>query len=124
MEYKEKSSHPEFKRFCKTLELRNDPELIAAYKKVHARENLWPEIMQGIREAGIIDMEIYLAGTRLFMIMDTVPDFDHEKAMTELAQKPRQKEWEAYVSRFQRSSAEATADEKWQLIERIFKLPL
>jgi len=58
------------------------------------------------------------------MIMDTVPDFDHEKAMTELAQKPRQKEWEAYVSRFQRSSAEATADEKWQLIERIFKLPL
>jgi L-rhamnose mutarotase len=124
MEYKEKSSHPEFKRFCKTLELRNDPELIAAYKKVHARENLWPEIMQGIREAGIIDMEIYLAGTRLFMIMDTVPDFDHEKAMAELAQKPRQKEWEAYVSRFQRSSAEATADEKWQLIERIFKLPL
>jgi L-rhamnose mutarotase len=124
MEYKEKSSHPEFKRFCKTLELRNDPELIAAYKKVHARENLWPEIMQGIREVGIIDMEIYLAGTRLFMIMDTVPDFDHEKAMTELAQKPRQKEWEAYVSRFQRSSAEATADEKWQLIERIFKLPL
>ena len=124
MEYKEKSSHPEFKRFCKTLELRNDPELITAYKRVHARENLWPEIMQGIREAGIIDMEIYLAGTRLFMIMDTVPDFDHEKAMTELAQKPRQKEWEAYVSRFQRSSAEATADEKWQLIERIFKLPL
>jgi len=124
MEYKEKSSHPEFKRFCKTLELRNDPELIAAYKKVHARENLWPEIMQGIREVGIIDMEIYLAGTRLFMIMDTVPDFDHEKAMAELAQKPRQKEWEAYVSRFQRSSAEATADEKWQLIERIFKLPL
>ncbi len=123
MEYKEKSSHPEFKRFCKTLELRNDPELIAAYKKVHARENLWPEIMLGIREAGIIDMEIYLAGTRLFMIMDTVPDFDHEKAMTELAQKPRQKEWEAFVSRFQRSSAEATADEKWQLIERIFKLP-
>ena len=124
MEYNEKSSHPEFKRFCKTLELRNDPELIAAYKKVHARENLWPEIMQGIREVGIIDMEIYLAGTRLFMIMDTVPDFDHEKAMAELAQKPRQKEWEAYVSRFQRSSAEATADEKWQLIERIFKLPL
>jgi L-rhamnose mutarotase len=124
MEYKEKSSHPEFKRFCKTLELRNDPELITAYKRVHARENLWPEIMQGIREVGIIDMEIYLAGTRLFMIMDTVPDFDHEKAMAELAQKPRQKEWEAYVSRFQRSSAEATADEKWQLIERIFKLPL
>lgn len=122
MEYPEKNNHAEFKRFCKTLELRNDPDLIAAYKRVHADDVLWPEIMQGIREVGIIDMEIYLAGTRLFMIMDTVPDFDHGKAMAELAEKPRQKEWEAYVSSFQQSSANATADEKWQVIERIFKL--
>jgi L-rhamnose mutarotase len=90
---------------------------------VHAQENLWPEIMQGIREVGIIDMEIFIAGTRLFMIMDTIPDFDHDGAMAELAAKPRQKEWEAYVSRFQRTPENATADEKWRLIERIFKLP-
>jgi L-rhamnose mutarotase len=123
MEYKEKNTHPSFKRFCKSLELKNDPELIKAYKKVHADGAAWPEVIQGIRAVGIIDMEIYIAGTRLFMIMDTVPEFDHEKAMTELAQKPRQQEWEAYVSSFQQSSKEATADEKWQLIERIFKLP-
>ena len=123
MEYQENNTHPDFKRFCKTLELRNDPELITAYKKVHADDALWPEIMKGIREVGIIDMEIYIAGTRLFMIMDTVPDFDHEKAMTKLAEKPRQREWEAYVSSFQQSSSNATADEKWQMIERIFKLP-
>ena len=73
-------------------------------------------------EVGILDMEIYLIGTRLFMIMDTVPDFNHEKAMTELAAKPRQSEWEAYVSKFQRTTADASADEKWQLIERIYKL--
>jgi L-rhamnose mutarotase len=123
MEYRQKTVHPEYKRFCKTLELRNDPDLIANYKKVHSRENLWPEIMQGIREVGIIDMEIYIAGARLFMIMDTVPDFDHDKAMAVLAEKPRQKEWEAYVSRFQQTFESATAEEKWQLIERIFKLP-
>jgi L-rhamnose mutarotase len=121
MVYNEISSHHHFKRFCKTLELRNDPDLIDAYKKVHTE--VWPEIIQGMKEVGIIDMEIYLSGTRLFMIMDTLPEFDHEKAMTDLARKPRQQEWEAYVSRFQRTSAEATADEKWQLIERIFKLP-
>jgi len=123
MEYNEKTNYPVFKRFCKTLDLRNDPDLIAAYKRVHADDALWPEIMQGIREVGIIDMEIYLAGTRLFMIMDTVPDFNHDKAMAELANKPRQKDWETYVSRFQRTSENATADEKWQMIERIFKLP-
>jgi L-rhamnose mutarotase len=54
--------------------------------------------------------------------MDTIPDFDHDKAMKELAGKPRQAEWEAFVSRFQRTSAGASADEKWQLMERIYKM--
>ncbi|MFW5773989.1 MAG: L-rhamnose mutarotase [Tangfeifania sp.] len=112
----------EFKRYCKTLELENDPQLIEEYKNVHAPGAAWPEITQGMREVGITDMEIYLHENRLFMIMETIPDFDHDKAMQELAQKPRQKEWEAFVSRFQKTSANASADEKWKLMERIFKL--
>ncbi len=112
----------QYKRYCKTLALKDDAKLIEDYKKVHAPNAAWPEITQGMKDVGIIDMEIYILGTRLFMIMDTVADFDHDKAMTELATKPRQSEWEAYVSRFQQSSAEATADEKWQLMERIYKL--
>ncbi|SHE76709.1 L-rhamnose mutarotase [Mariniphaga anaerophila] len=110
------------KRYCKALKLEDDPQLIEMYKKVHSPESFWPEIAQGMKEVGILDMEIYLLGTQLFMIMDTVPDFDHGKAMAELAKKPRQSEWEAFVSRFQKTSADATADEKWQLMERIFKL--
>ena len=104
------------------MSLKDDAQLIEDYKKVHAPGAAWPEITQGMRDVGITDMEIYLLGNRLFMIMDTVADFDHDKAMTELATKPRQSEWEAYVSRFQQSSAEATADEKWQLMERIYKM--
>jgi len=111
-----------YKRYCKTLSLKDDAQLIEDYKKVHALGAAWPEITQGMHDVGIVDMEIYIYGTRLFMIMDTVPDFDHDKAMIELATKPRQSEWEAYVSRFQQSSAEATADEKWQLMERIYKM--
>ena len=122
MEYLSKNRYIEFKRYCKTLTLEDDPQLIEDYKKVHASGAAWPEISQGMIDVGILDMEIYITGTRLFMIMDTIPDFDHEKAMAELATKPRQSEWEAYVSRFQRTSAEASADEKWQLIERIYKL--
>jgi L-rhamnose mutarotase len=109
-----------FKRYCKTLTLRDDPELIRQYEEVHRK--VWPEILQGMREVGILDMEIWRYGNRLFMIMDTVPGFDHDKAMAELAGKPRQKEWEAYVSKFQNTSPEATADEKWQLMERVFKM--
>ena len=122
MKYTETPGIIAFKRHCKTLELRNDPQLISDYKKVHAPGATWPEISQGMREVGILDMEIYLLGTRLFMIMDTVTDFDHDRAMDQMAGKPRQSEWEAYVSRFQQTSADATADEKWQLMERIYKL--
>jgi len=111
-----------YKRYCKTLKLEDDPRLIEEYKKVHAPGAAWPEISQGMREVGIMDMEIYILGNQLFMIMDTVPDFDHEKAMKELAQKPRQAEWEKYVSQFQKTSSDASADEKWQLMERIYKL--
>ena len=104
------------------MELRNNPALIEAYKKAHAKGAAWPEITQGMKEVGIIDMEIYLLGTKLFMIMDTIADFDHDKMMAELALKPRQSEWESHMSQFQDSSAEATADQKWQLMERIYKM--
>jgi L-rhamnose mutarotase len=109
-------------RFCKTLTLRDDPRLIEEYKKTHAPGAVWPEITQGMRDVGILDMEIYIAGNRLFMIMDTIAGFDHDKAMAELAEKPRQSEWEAFVSRFQNTSANASADEKWQVMERIYKM--
>ena len=111
-----------FKRYCKTLKLRDDSELIKAYKKAHSIGQAWPEITQGMKEVGILDMEIYIHGNQLFMIMDAVADFDHDKAMTELSTKPRQSEWEAHMSQFQQTSAEASADEKWQLMERIFEM--
>lgn len=111
-----------YKRYCKALKLKDHSQLIEEYKKVHAPGAVWPEITQGMRDVGIVDMEIYILGTQLFMIMDTTADFDHDKAMKELAGKPRQSEWEAYVSRFQKTSADASADQKWQLMERIYKM--
>jgi L-rhamnose mutarotase len=122
MEYQEKQPYSSFKRYCKTLSLKDDPDLIEAYRKIHSPGETWSEITEGMKEVGILDMEIYIAGNRLFMIMDTVPEFDHAAAMLELATKPRQAEWEAFVAQFQNTSAEATADEKWQLMERIYKL--
>lgn len=122
MEYLSKRGYTSYKRFCKTLMLEDDPLLITAYKKAHAAGATWPEITQGMIDVGILDMEIYIVGTRLIMIMDTVPDFDHESAMAELATKPRQSEWEAAMARFQLTSSDASADQKWQPIERIYKL--
>lgn len=122
MEYNESQNYSSFKRYCKILDLYDDPILIEEYKHVHSPGVTWPEIAQGMKEVGILDMEIYIIGTRLFMIMDTVPAFEHDKAMAELAKKPRQKEWEIFVAKFQKTPIGSTADEKWKMIERIYKM--
>jgi L-rhamnose mutarotase len=111
-----------FKRYCKTLKLENDPKLIEEYKQLHAMGAAWPEVTEGAKKVGIINLEIYISGTTLFMIMETAADFDHDQAMARLATLPRQNEWEATVSKFQKTSEDASADEKWCLLERIFKM--
>ena len=94
MTYISKRDYTSYKRYCKTLTLEDDPNLIEDYKKVHAPGACWPEITQGMIDVGILDMEIYIMENQLFMIMDTQPEFDHDLAMAELATKPRQSEWE------------------------------
>ena len=108
------------KRYCRTLELRDDPEMIARYEEAHA--NIWPEIREGILSVGILDMQIYRYGTRLFMIMDTVDDFDFEKDNERLAKLPRQAEWEAYVAQMQGCDPNAPSTDKWHLMDKNFSL--
>lgn len=110
------------KRYCQTLDLRDSPELIAEYRRRHSRSEAWPEIRAGIREVGILEMEIYLLGTRLFMIVETPLDFDWETAMKRLSTLPRQEEWEAYMAIFQKAEPGMSSAEKWKLMERIFHL--
>ncbi len=110
------------RRFCKTLCLKNDPQLIEEYCHHHASGNTWPEINQGMRDVGILDMEIYLSGNQLFMIMETTPDFDHDRDMDRLADLPRQKEWETFMTKFQDVDPGEPAAGKWQVMERIYSL--
>ena len=106
------------KRYCQCLELIDNPELIAQY--VDAHKHVWPEIIEGQREVGILDMQIYRKGRELFMICDTVDKFDWDRDMARLATLPRQAEWEAYVAQFQGCDPDAPSSAKWQLMERIF----
>lgn len=120
--YKVKEYGQPVKRYCQTLELKNDAELIKEYVKRHSLAEAWPEIREGIRSVGILEMEIYIWGERLFMIVETPLDFDWDTAMAELATLPRQKEWEEYMSIFQQCVSGATSNEKWQMMERMFYL--
>ena len=110
------------KRYVQTMDLKDDPELIAEYKRRHSQEEAWPEILAGIREVGILDMQIFILGTRLVMIVETPLDFEWDRAMARLATLPRQQEWEDYMAIFQQCAEGATSDEKWQMMERMFYL--
>ena len=110
------------KRYCQTLDLKDDPALIAEYVERHSEAKHWLEINEGIRSVGILEMEIYLTGARLFMIVETAADFDWDTAFARLSTLPRQAEWEEYMSVFQVSKPGATSSEKWQLMDKIFWL--
>lgn len=110
------------KRFCQTLDLKDEPELIAAYKQLHDEDHVWREILDGIKEVGILEMEIYLLENRLFMIVETPEDFNWNDSMEKLAKLPKQEEWEALTGRYQKTKGGATSSEKWQLMDRIFHL--
>ena len=110
------------KRFCQTLDLKDKPELIAEYRRRHSEGEAWNEIIEGIKEVGILEMEIYLVDTRLFMIVETPLDFDWNSAMARLATLPRQQEWEDYMAEFQQTTTGTSSNEKWRMMERIFYL--
>lgn len=110
------------KRYCQVMEITDNPDLIAKYRQCHSREGHWPEIVEGIREVGILEMELYILGNKVMMIVETEPDFEWEPAMARLATLPRQAEWEAHVAIMQGCDPSATSDQKWSMMERMFHL--
>jgi len=102
-----------YKRFVWTLLLQEDPELMKEYKKVHSIGKAWPEITNNMKTIGIKDMELYLYGTRAVLIMDTKPDFDLKVVGPKWQKLPREKEWQEYVAKFQRTELGSEIQEKW-----------
>lgn len=118
--YTQKQYPGPVKRWVQTMDLRDNPELIAEYKLRHSEGQIWPEILQGIRDCGLYEMEIYILGTRLVMICEGPADLDWNEAMARMAAGPRQAEWEDFMAIFQQCEAGQKSDEKWQMMERMF----
>jgi L-rhamnose mutarotase len=108
------------RRYCLTLDLKDDPALIAEYRQHH--EHVWPEILKSIRDSGIEDMEIYLLGTRMFMIMEVNDRFSFADKGEADRVNPKVQEWERLMWKFQKPLPQAKPGEKWVLLERVFKL--
>jgi L-rhamnose mutarotase len=108
------------RRFCLTLDLKDDPKLIEEYKQYH--QKVWPEIVRSIKDSGIEDMEIYLRGTRMFMIMEVNEHFSFEAKAKVDQSDPKVQEWENLMWTFQKPLPGAKLGEKWMLMEKVFEL--
>lgn len=107
-------------RYCLTLDLKNDPQLIAEYEAWH--KNVWPEIIESIRTSGIENMQIYRFSNRLFMIMEVNDSFSFEKKGAADAGNKKVQEWEELMWKYQDALPGAKAGEKWVLMDKIFEL--
>lgn len=108
------------KRYCLALDLKDDSALIQEYEDYH--KAVWPEILQSIKESGIMAMEIYRLGTRLFMIMETDDNFSFEKKQQLDGGNPTVDKWEELMWKYQQALPGANPGEKWMLMSKIFTL--
>jgi L-rhamnose mutarotase len=108
------------KRYCLTLDLKDDPVAIKEYEAHHQR--VWPEVIQSIAGSGIQSMEIYRRETRLVLFMETVDDFSFEDKARADNNNSKVQEWEELMWRYQQPLKGAAKGEKWMLMNKIFDL--
>lgn len=109
------------KEFAKTVNLKNDQELIRQYKEYHAQA--WPEIVRSFKAVGVLDMKIFISGRRLFMYMTTTDDFDPKTSIPAyLELHPKCREWEKLMETYQERVPESHSSEMWTEMEKIFQL--
>ena len=107
-------------RYCFTLDLKNDQKSIITYKQYH--RSVWPEVKDSLKTVGVLNMEIYLLGNRLFMIMDVDDDFTFEAKTKADRANSKVQEWEKLMWNFQQALPWCKPGEKWILMDQIFEL--
>ena len=110
------------KRLLFALDLKDDAQLIAEYEHYHKSDVIWPEIVAGIKECNILEMDIYRVGNRLLMVLETNDEFDLTKDFERMWTLPRQKEWAELMLKFQQRLPFAKDDEHWVFMKQIFNL--
>jgi L-rhamnose mutarotase len=105
------------RRLVRALDLVDDARLIADYRNWHGPGSVWPEVLAHIRATGVLEMEIWNVGNRLFMILEVVEDFPRD-----VAEPVRVAEWERLMSTFQQPLSGGVPGEKWIGLTRIFSL--
>lgn len=104
------------------LDLKDEPAAIAAYDAWHAAGAVPAAVIDSIRNGGIVDMQIFRAGNRLVMLLETASGYDPQAKAARDAADPAIQAWERLMDRFQQPLAGAEPGVKWTAAARIFAL--
>lgn len=105
------------KTCCFALDLRDNANLIAEYKRHRQMEHIWPRVIDSIRNSGVIGKEIYLAGNRMVMTLNTGDDFSLEARQASDKSNPVMQKWEELMWKYQKPLSVAGPGEKWAIME-------
>lgn len=106
------------KSYGLTLQLVDDPAVIAEYERQH--QAVWPGVLARLREVGILRMQIFRLGTTLFMYIDTTDEFDPARDMPRVNEDPESKRWNEWMATMQRQDPRAQPGEWWALMPCVF----
>ena len=108
------------KRYMLALDLKPDEALIQEYEAYHRA--VWPEVLESLRNSGILQMEIFRTGNRLTMLLETTDDFSFEVKARLEANNPKVQEWEALMDHYQDRLPGVAPGGKWSLMHSVFLL--
>jgi L-rhamnose mutarotase len=108
-------------RFVLTLDLLDDPEVIATYRRYH--EAVWPEVERSLCDAGVRRMDTYLLGRRLVMILDLADGIDPATAFdVHMRSGGRVAQWEHLMQSLQDPAPGAVPGHFWAQMTPVYSL--
>jgi L-rhamnose mutarotase len=102
------------------VDLKDDPAVVAAYVDHHQRA--WPEVIASLRGVGIRQLDIYLLGLRLVMIVETDGRDLREAFAAHMAVGGRVARWEALMKSMQQPPPGAEPGDWWTHMRPVFRL--
>ena len=105
---------------CFAIDLRDEPLAIAEYERMHRPGAVWPEVIADLRAQGYVDVTIWRAGNRLFMLTDgesvaaSVPQDEHTQAILD--------RWDVVMAGLQQPVIGREDPPRWVAMKCVFDL--
>ena len=108
-------------RRCFAVDLHDDPDQIARYRAWHRAGGPPTAVTAAIQTDDVHELEIWLVGDRMFMILEQGDGYDAKAKAARDAANPDVQAWDALMRTFQKPLPFAP-ERTWVELERIYAL--